>query len=276
MLQNLAGVSKGLQMKVNEIISEAGVWQGVKTIGKGLGQVAGGAAMGSMRFLDRLAGGTGNIGTAAQQAAYTSQERTVAQTSARAQLPKDALAKFKLAMQEKGFDISKPATFNSNELKQELQTFAFQYYAGREEQPIQQYILRGIQAEPLPPVINPSSVLQYLTDINTVRNKAFQVQKQSQPVSIPSPAPTPPDSTENAGVIVQPGRRIVVTDPRTSGSYYKTDKGWFNGVGQPVTRPESISYLENLAERQGREEPIPSPMPTPAPRAPKARRRRQK
>ena len=33
-------------MKVNEVITEAGVWQGIKNVGRGLGQIAGGAATG--------------------------------------------------------------------------------------------------------------------------------------------------------------------------------------------------------------------------------------
>ena len=55
-------------MKVNEIITEAGVWQGIKNMGRGLGQVVGGAATAVVGGLDQLAGGSGNVGTRAQRA----------------------------------------------------------------------------------------------------------------------------------------------------------------------------------------------------------------
>ena len=59
-------------------------------------------------------------------------------------------------------------------------------------------------------------------------------------------APTP------AGAL-QPGQRIkiVATQPSgTQSNYYKTDKGWENELGQPITNSTSIAYLEKLYAAQ--------------------------
>lgn len=48
------------------------------------------------------------------------------------------------------------------------------------------------------------------------------------------------------GVNVPAGQRVVVIDPKSKGKYYKTTQGWANEMGQPITKPESIKYLEDL------------------------------
>jgi hypothetical protein len=61
-------------------------------------------------------------------------------------------------------------------------------------------------------------------------------------------------ATAAAGT-VQPGQRIkiVATQPNgTQSNYYKTDKGWENELGQPVTNPTSVAYLEKLYATQVR------------------------
>ena len=93
-------------MKVNEIIIEAGVWQGVKTAGRGLGQVAkgvgqaaAGVGLGTLRALDRAGGGTGDVGTAAQRAAYANRFKELA--------PDGAKLKFGNTVLEKDGDVWK-------------------------------------------------------------------------------------------------------------------------------------------------------------------------
>lgn len=52
---------------------------------------------------------------------------------------------------------------------------------------------------------------------------------------------------------VQPGQRVLVVSTQPDGTkanYYKTDKGWENESGQPITTPTSISYLEKLYAAQ--------------------------
>jgi hypothetical protein len=48
------------------------------------------------------------------------------------------------------------------------------------------------------------------------------------------------------------GQRVLVTAPPPGqptgpkANYYKTDKGWENELGQPITNPTSVAYLEKL------------------------------
>lgn len=55
---------------------------------------------------------------------------------------------------------------------------------------------------------------------------------------------------------VQPGQRVLVSAPPAGqpngpkSNYYKTDKGWENELGQPITNPTSIAYLEQLYAAQ--------------------------
>ena len=60
------------------------------------------------------------------------------------------------------------------------------------------------------------------------------------------------------GAMVSPGGRIKVTVPGSNHVYYKTAQGWYNEVNQKVTAPQSIQYLEQLADSgAGQEENVP-------------------
>lgn len=61
-------------------------------------------------------------------------------------------------------------------------------------------------------------------------------------------------ATAPAGAL-QPGQRIKVVATQPSGTqsnYYKTDKGWENELGRPVTNSNSVAYLEKLYATQVR------------------------
>jgi len=59
---------------------------------------------------------------------------------------------------------------------------------------------------------------------------------------------TAPEPTSAVAV----GQRILVSAPPAGqpngpkANYYKTDKGWENELGQPITNPTSVAYLEKL------------------------------
>ena len=74
-------------MKVNEIISEGQVWNGIKQVGRGIGNVVGGAATGVVRGLDSLAGGTGQVGTKSQIAARNAEKKRKELARSDKQLP---------------------------------------------------------------------------------------------------------------------------------------------------------------------------------------------
>jgi hypothetical protein len=57
---------------------------------------------------------------------------------------------------------------------------------------------------------------------------------------------TQQQSARPQGVQVPAGQRVVVVDPKSKGKYYKTTQGWTNETGQPINKPASINYLEDL------------------------------
>lgn len=86
-------------------------------------------------------------------------------------------------------------------------------------------------------------------------------------------APTP--VAQDQGIAVIPGRRIRVVDPKSRGVYFKTDKGWFNEINQPVGAT-GVAYLERLADQGlGKEEIIPKAPVKPIARGPQQKRKRR-
>lgn len=75
--------------------------------------------------------------------------------------------------------------------------------------------------------------------------------------STPAPAPQPVNA-------VPPGQRIkvVYTPPgkpnAPKSNYYKTSAGWTNELGQPITNPTSVAYLEQLYAKTVRSAPTPA------------------
>jgi hypothetical protein len=211
-------------MKVNEIIVED-VMDGIKTAGKGLGtmakglgQAAGSAAMSTLRGLDKLSGGTGNIGTQRQQDAYAAQNKEKNTLAVRNKLPADAMVKFEREMSKKGFDINNPSTYNTNQLGNEMQIFASQYFAGGESQILKKYINQSIPYQPLPAILNPKSIQTYFSEINKIRSNGYawaQQNAQSQPATTATNASTqetlPKQSTASQGL--DTGFTIVNSNP---------------------------------------------------------------
>jgi hypothetical protein len=159
-------------MKVNEVITEAGVWQGIKNVGRGIGQIAGGAATGTIGLLDRMAGGSGDVGTRAQRA----QRKTDALKNNLAEidkeLPKQALAYFQTQLADQGMNLSDPTSFNPTAVRNEMRAFAFNFFAGGEEQEIKSYIAQTLPFEPLPNKINSQTALNYFKEITKIRSNA--------------------------------------------------------------------------------------------------------
>jgi hypothetical protein len=50
-------------------------------------------------------------------------------------------------------------------------------------------------------------------------------------------------------------------------TYYKTDKGWFNAVGERISKPSSVQYLNDLANSAGGEKFTVKDVPIPPPPA---------
>ena len=159
-------------MKVNEVITEAGVWQGIKNVGRGIGQIAGDAATGTIGLLDRMAGGSGDVGTRAQRAQRKTDELKNNLAEIDKELPKQALAYFQTQLADQGMNLNDPTSFNPTAVRNEMRAFAFNFFAGGEEQEIKSYIAQTLPFEPLPNKINSQTALNYFKEITKIRSNA--------------------------------------------------------------------------------------------------------
>ena len=167
-------------MKVNEVITEAGVWQGIKNVGRGLGQRAGGAATKAVQGRDLLAGGSGDVGTVKQRVQRKLKQTTQNLANINRELPQQALANFESQMGEQGIDINDPRTFNPQTVRNSLRDFGLQFFAGGEEDAIKAYIAQTIQFEPLPGKIDNKTVLNYFRELTKIRSNAVLWVAQNQ------------------------------------------------------------------------------------------------
>lgn len=174
---SLAGALKGLRMKIKDVTE--GVWDGVKNIGKGLGQVAGGVAMGALRGLDKLGGGTGQVGTRAQVAAYNAANKAKQMAAIKANLPQEALTDFKQNVAQLGVNLDDARTFNPDQMEEMLKHFGVEYFSGGQGQGIKSYIKQTSASVPVPNIINSKSVLQYFTRMNQLKDDAMAIVSQA-------------------------------------------------------------------------------------------------
>lgn len=172
-------------MKIKDIISEQGVWQGVKNVGKGLGQIAGGVGMGALRGLDKLGGGTGQVGTAAQQAAYTAANKAKRAMGVAKAMPQQALAAFQTELKGMGIDLNDARTFNPDQVERMLENFAAQFYSAGEPEGIANYIMHHSNSVPLPTVLNNKTALEYLTRMGQIKKDAQGIVQQTGKAATP-------------------------------------------------------------------------------------------
>ena len=156
-------------MKIKEVISEAGFL-------KGVGRALGGAATGVLRGLDYLGGGTGDVGTANQRAAFKQKQadkQFKQKVASYAQLGNLATQEFIQSLRQHGVDINRPESFNPAEIQQELKFFASHYFGSDTDTVIREYMRHQIDAEPLPNQINLQAIEHYLSTINGYRTEAI-------------------------------------------------------------------------------------------------------
>jgi hypothetical protein len=160
-------------MKVNEVITEAGVWQGIKNVGRGLGQIAGGAATGVVQGLDMLAGGSGDVGTLKQRVQRKLNQTIRDLAAVNRELPEQALAHFEARLGQDGIDLNDPTTFNPTLIRNFLPDFGFQFFAGGEDDATKVYISKTMEYEPLPSKIDSKTVLNYFKELTKIRSNAI-------------------------------------------------------------------------------------------------------
>lgn len=249
-------------MKVNEIINEAGVWQGIKNVGRGLGQVAGGIGTGAISVLDRMAGGTGDVGTQAQRQARKREKTEKEYRKMLNEVPKAALAQFDTQMQNRGIDIRDPRSFNPAELGQMMQVFSASFFAAQERADVKHYITQSIPYEKLPTNYNPSTILDYFGEIEKIRQngerwstqhaldlaqRKEQEQRTQQTQAEPEKASAPAEPKLAAGVTVLSQEPMVLQVGKQR--YYVADDGLWHEAGNrnPVDSTWN-AFLNNQAD----------------------------
>lgn len=130
--------------------------------------------------------------------------------------------------------------------------------------------LKGYEPTQNPPadVSNSKESLNYI-----IRQTAGYLAAQSQGTLHSHMSQNTPDSTidaktaidqfrkihQNVGtsahqshaVEVPPGERLVITNPKTGGKYYKTQAGWVNELNQKIESPTALAKLEQIADTGG-------------------------
>jgi len=252
-------------MKVNEVITEAGVWQGVKNIGRGIGQVVGGAATGVVQGLDMLAGGSGDVGTLKQRARRKLNQTTQNLAAVNRELPEQALANFEARLGQDGIDLNDPTTFNPTLIRNFLPDFGFQFFAGGEDDDIKAYISKTMEYEPLPSKIDSKTVLNYFKELTKIRSNAIiwitqnqstkaiqQAQQTQEPATQKPPAPpvSPGGVTlsrlagrDNAGQLM-PTRVIYNNKPYA----LQDDGSWIDVLKNKTVNPALASFLQQELE----------------------------
>jgi len=251
-------------MKIRDIY-EGQVWSGIKQIGKGLGNVVGGTAMAGLRGLDKLGGGTGQIGTAGQQAAYTASEKARASAQVSKKLPQAAAAEFAAQLAQFGIDLSDARTFNPKSVVDQLENFGLHYFGTGQPTAIENYIKKAIYSIPDPVAINKRSILQYFTRVNQLKDDAVSVMNRAALVRHPADDLAPAEKKAETPTTAKPVTSPAVTPVAATGSPAGTeiripssgevvtksaDGRWYDADGDFIGNPADIAQLEKMAKNR--------------------------
>ncbi len=273
-------------MKVNEIVSEGQVWNGIKQVGKGLGNVIGGAATGVVRGLDALGGGSGQVGTRSQIAARNAEKKRKALAQSDQQLPREALGNFEAELSQQGIDLDDLSGVNPRQLGTMLQSFAARFFAGAETRDIQNYIIKTLPYEPIPAQFNRTTIENYFGEVAKIRQNArawvdqnreeiaSQKEKEAQAAA---DAAEKQKTAEPAAPGLANGVSVLSMEPMVlqvgKQRYYVADDGLWHEVGNrnPVdstwgaflTQQADIATPESNVRATGSDEVTPA-APTPA------------
>lgn len=259
MVLNFPGVLEGYQMKVNEVIQEG--------FFKGLGN----AATGIIRFLDKTAGGTGEVGTAAQRAEY--QRKITAKAlkkmeQVNAGLGRVATENFLDELSRQGVDLRKPDSYDHEYMNQLLKAFTLNFFGSDTDPNIRNYVIAGLNsAELTPPTeFNPSTLRDYFEKANDIRSYVLKnilkltaqrnARLERDREVRDTEAASDISSTVPAGMQYRfmhpeyPGVEIVIRDngyflkqlPRSLAGLVKRDKA--TGL-YPILRADNIAKINN-------------------------------
>lgn len=273
-------------MKVNEIVKEGQVFQGIKQVGKGLGNVLGGAATGVVRGLDRLGGGSGQVGTRSQIAAYNAEKKRKLLSKADQRLPQEALGQFEAELAQQGIDLDDAAGINPRQMGTMLQSFATRFFAGGESRDIQNYIIKTLPYEPVPTQFNRATIENYFGEIVKIRQNARtwidqnreEIAAQREKETQAATAEKEPATSEPAVPGLAKGVSVLSMEPMVlqvgKQRYYVADDGLWHEAGNrnpvdstwnafltqqaDIATPESNVRATGSGEEPARTEPSPA------------------
>jgi hypothetical protein len=240
-------------MKIKDIIAEAGI---LGSIGRGLA----GAATGAVRMLDKAAGGTGEVGTAAQQAAYANKMQQTQYAKARATVPAAAFEEFNNALKQNNINLQDPNSYDPGSITDYLKSFTENYFAAgdryhntNQEKTIKVGVLQALNQIPLPRTINNISVQDYLEKANTVRTSIInQVDKmmatqQAAQMTAQEPAQQPAPGLP-ADVTVVSSSPIVLRYRNQDFALTDSDR-WVRFGSNKLASPEMEAYLTRQLQK---------------------------
>lgn len=236
-------------MKIKEVVTEAGI----------LGSIATGA----VRMLDKIGGGTGNVGTQAQIAARDKKEYA----RARATVGKTAFQEFADLLQQNKINLQDPRSYDPVEITDYLQNFARNYFVvgdryhnQDQQEAIKVGVLQALKQMPLPTTINNISVQDYLEKANTERtsiinqvDKMMATQQAAQPATQDS---TVGQSGSTSSTPLALGVEVIDSDPlilryRNQDFLLNKSDQWvrFGGKKQTLADPDMATFLNKQLTR---------------------------
>jgi hypothetical protein len=96
------------------------------------------------------------------------------------ELPKQALAYFQTRLADQGMNLDDPTSFNPTAVRNDMRAFAFEFFAGGEDQQVKSYIAQTLPFEPLPNKIDRQTALNYFKEITKIRSNAAIWVSQNQ------------------------------------------------------------------------------------------------
>ena len=240
-------------MKIKDVIAEAGI---LGSIGRGLA----GAATGAVRMLDKAAGGTGVVGTASQQAAYSNKIQQSQYAKARATVAAAAFDEFNNALKQNNINLQNPQSYDPTSVTDYLKSFTENYFAAgdryhnaNQEKTIKVGVLQALNQIPLPTTINNISVQDYLEKANTVRTSVIN---QVDKIMATRKANTPADqAVEPAAAAPLPTDVTVVSSSPIVLRYRNQDFAltdsdrWVRFGSNKLASPEMEAYLTRQLEK---------------------------
>jgi len=205
-------------MKVNEI-TEGQIWNGVTQVAKGLGNVAGGVGMGALRALDKLGGGTGDVGTLAQRAEYKRQQRAREEKKL-GSLYKRATTEFNVMLSNNNIDVNQLDSLPPNQqdnIKRYTQQLVIRFFSSNAEPDMARSISDEIKKIPVPADLSIDQIRQYFDTTYAVRDTVMGRDLQNGPGAQPPPPQQPPQQPPPATLPISPAGVQIISMPSNTG-----------------------------------------------------------